>query len=386
MPLSLEELITPITKSVAYQTFLDLLEALEFPVTGWQSGNPARSISDAIAELYSSARDSVQLVARGGYTKLATGDWLDLLIASQFADEEGVPLVRKEATFAVGSASLTAAAGAGPHTISIGQLTAKDSLNRRFRNTTGGTLPLGGSLALQWQSESPGSTFNLGNNTLTILETPLAGVSINNPGPGGGVSWLTEVGSDKETDAQYAARAPLQWAVLAEQSPRDAYVAWALKADPALRKVFVDDQNPGGPGTVFIWLANDLSTALPGQVTNVSTYIEQRRAISSIISYFSAPEVAVPIEVTVYSKSAFGLTAPQVEAAIDAFFAALDIGGETIQAIGSNRVFRDRIEFAIRDASEGVQVVNLVQPATDVVLSTNELAVPSYVSVQVVQV
>lgn len=385
MALSLDELITPVTKSEAFQTFLDLLTALEFPVTAWQALNPGRSIADAVAELYSGARDAIPLVARGGYTALASADWLDLLITSQFADENGDPLTRIEAIRAEGLATLTAAAGAGPHTIVADQLTAKDANNRRFKNTTGGTLPLGGTLELAWKAETAGSAWNLANGTLTILETPLAGVSINNPGPGAGASWLTTVGADKETDAQYAARAPLQWAVLAEQSPKDAYVAWALKADPALRKVYVDDQNPFGPGTFAMYLANELSTATAGQVTNVQLYIQPRRAISSIPSFFAAPTLAVPIVATVYSTASFGLTAAQVEAALDVFFKALPLGGETIPALGSNKVFLDRIEYAIRGASSGVLSVVFSNPTADVQLLPNQLAIPSY-TITVVQV
>ncbi len=142
MALSFEELIKSVTKSQAIQTLLDLYAALEFPITAWQDGGVARSILDTQAELNAGALDAVRLVARGGYTQLATEDWLDLLITSQFADEEGTPLARKGATFAQGNATLTAAAGAGPHTIAVDQLTAKDANNRRFKNTTGGTLPL----------------------------------------------------------------------------------------------------------------------------------------------------------------------------------------------------------------------------------------------------
>lgn len=374
MALSLEELITPVTKSEAFQTFLDLLEALEFPVTAWQSGNPGSSISDAVAELFAGARDTIPLIARGGYTKLATSDWLDLLIESQFADEDGNPLTRKAAIFTELKATLSADPAAGPHVIAVGQLTAQDGDGLRFTNITGGTLPLGGSLELRWKAETAGSNWVIPDNTLTQLVTPLAGVSINNPGPGS----IVVVGADRETDAQYAARAPLQWAVLAEQAPTDTYRAWALKADEALRKVFVDDQNPGGPGTLWIWLANDSTTAQPSQITAVSNYIQPRRAIGSQLSYLAAPTKAVAVVATVYAKANAGLTSGQVEEKLTEFFKALDLGGETIPALGSNRVFLDRLEYAMRDASPGnVLSVVFSSPSGDVQLTPNELAVLS---------
>lgn len=377
MPLSLQELIAPITKSTRVQALLDMLELLEFPVSGWQERNPARLIVDATADLYTGASDMVEKVARGGYTELATGDWLDLLIESQYSDETGAPLKRKPGVFTEGPATLSAPTG-GPHTIAVGQLTAKDAFNRRFKNTTGGLLPQGGTLELAWKAEAEGSVYNIANNTLTILETPLAGVSLDNPGPGAGAPWYTIAGANVETDAQYRDRARHRWATLAQQSPADAYIAWALEAENAIRKVFVDDQNPRGPGTLDVYIAQELDAPLASHLVNVAQYIAPRRAILADVQVFGAPVHPITVGGTVYAAASSGLTLGQVTAALDAFFAALALGGETIQALGSNRVFRDRIEFAIRDISDGVRVVDLTSPTTDVALQPIELAKPSY--------
>ena len=76
---------------------------------------------------------------------------------------------------------------------------ADDTIGLKYRNITAGTIPAGGSLPLIFEAESPGAQYNVPNNTITVLNTPLNGVTINNPDPGSG-TWITSEGSDVETD------------------------------------------------------------------------------------------------------------------------------------------------------------------------------------------
>jgi hypothetical protein len=57
----------------------------------------------------------------------------------------------------------------------------------RFVNTTAGSLPAAGSLALEFAAESPGAAFNAGNGAIAQIITPLPGVTVANPSRIGGV-------------------------------------------------------------------------------------------------------------------------------------------------------------------------------------------------------
>lgn len=153
------------------------------PTTSWQAGSTPRTLIAAQAEVSADFNLTQRLIAKGGFLDYAEAEWLTLYAAQVFGVTRTAPVAT------IGIATLTDAGG-GPHTISASQLLAKDASGREFRNITGGTLTLSGSLALRWQAIETGEDFNIGNGTLTTLVTALAGVSISNP-----ATWVTLPGT-----------------------------------------------------------------------------------------------------------------------------------------------------------------------------------------------
>src|SRR5690606_696186 len=105
---------------------------------------------------------------------------------------------------------------------------------RRFTNLTGGTLSLGGTLDLSWEAEEPGDDYNLANGTLTVMVTPLAGVTVANPDPGTG-TWITQTGADEESDPELRERCRNKWSTLGTGSTEDSYEFWAKQASNEVR-------------------------------------------------------------------------------------------------------------------------------------------------------
>ena len=153
------------------------------PTTSWQPGSTPRTLIATQAEVSADLNLAQRSIAKGGFLDYAEGDWLTLLADQVFGVTRDAPVAT------IGIATLTDAGG-GPHTIAASQLLAKDASGREFRNITGGTLTLSGSLALRWQAVAVGDTSNIGNGTLTTLVTALAGVTIANP-----ATWLTLPGT-----------------------------------------------------------------------------------------------------------------------------------------------------------------------------------------------
>ena len=370
MALSLKELITPITKDQAMANALATLANLGFPTTNWADDSVPMVTLHAVTDLYADLRTAVYNIATGGYLDLATGPWLTLLAASQYQRD------RLGAVFAEGLATLTAAAASGPHTIVVGQLVISNASGKRFVNTTGGVLPLGGTLQLSWKAETPGADWNVGVNTVNLIVAgAIAGVSVNNPSIGGS-TWLTISGADEETDAQLRVRCKTRWAELAAVTgPPDLYKSLALNTpNTGVRRAYVNDSNPRGPGTVDVYVAGETGPSPPAEVTAVDAYIQPRRAISSDILILPAVGVTISVVGTVYAKATLGITAADCQAAVEAYFKTLDIGGDRIAALAPARLFRDQIEKPILNL--GATAVDLTSPATDPNLADYQVAVP----------
>ncbi len=147
-----------------------------FAQTAWQQYSWHRRILEIEAEAGSDVDELVAAIAAGGLLDTATGAWLDLLAASCYGE------TRNAAQYAIGTCVLTDAGLGGPYTIQAGERTAADSSGLvRFTNRTGGTLTAGGTLSLDFQAESPGLAWNLGESGITQLLDPLPGVTITNP-------------------------------------------------------------------------------------------------------------------------------------------------------------------------------------------------------------
>jgi hypothetical protein len=374
MTLSFRDLTTPITNDEHEANALAVLAVLGFPVTNWAADSVPRRLVRSFCELYADIRGYVRSVATGGYLDLATGDWLTLLAKSQYQRD------RLGAVFAEVSSFLSAAPASGPHTITPGQLViASEATGHRFTNITGGTLLPGGALQVTWRAESAGSAFNAADGTaMRVVAGTIAGVTA-------GAATLTASGANEETDVQLRIRCKVRWAELAALTgPADYYVSLALNTPtaPGVRRVFVRDDNPRGAGTVDVYIAGETGPSTPEEVAAVDAYIQPRRAISSEIAVLAAKELPVEIIATAYARAP-APTAATLEAAARAYVNSLPIGGDAIPALAPGRLFTDQIEHAMMNASANVVTVNLVQPAANLAMAANEVAVPSVtISVQ----
>ena len=178
---AISDLLTPWTVDQVRALLLATLQAQPggLIVTDWNSGGWERSIVelDAVA-LQDLATNLVPIIAASGFLDLAllyAPSWVPLIV------QEVYGLSPNPAIATLGTMVLSCAASAGPYTFSPGQLWALGLGGNRYFNTTGGTLPSGGTLALQWQAETAAASYNDSYNTVTQLLTQFAGVTINNP-------------------------------------------------------------------------------------------------------------------------------------------------------------------------------------------------------------
>src|SRR5512133_335679 len=358
---TLAELTAPTTYETERAALLAALVARGFPATSWQAGDVARTLVEIDAQALADFTTLRAAIAAGGLLSTATGDWLAVLAAEVYS------VTRNAAVSTEGTVVLTATADAGPFTIAPGQLrfTSTSGLRFQINNTTALVLAKGGTLSVTARAESPGATYNVANGTITTLATPLAGVTCNNPDPGGG-TWITVSGADQEADSALRSRCEARWPESGFGSPAASYDLWARTADATITrtKPVPDAAGPNGGG-VTIYVAGASGPVGAGAVTAAQTYIDPRAPLTSVPTVTNTSALAVTVTATLFGKAQYQTTATTAAtAAITALIAANPLGAT---------VYKAALYEALM-SPVGVENVTFAAPAGDTTLTAAQVA------------
>jgi uncharacterized phage protein gp47/JayE len=270
---------------------------------------------------------------------------------------------------------LTGGAVGPPHAVAVGQLVAADNVNGyTYRNTTGGTVPISGSVTLTFQAEVAGESRNVAHNTIDILQTPLAGVTINNPSP----TWITSLGTNEESDATLRTRCTSRWSTLSYASPEDAYVQFALAAGADdVTRAHVHADNPGGPGTVWVFIAGATGPAIAGDVTTAQDYIDTRRPATADVTVFAATAQVQNFDAIIYVNSADydgpgGSKETEIENALEAHVNNLPIGGTILPPGPNGYLVHSEVTCDVSNI-QGVDGIAWTNPTGDVSVAHNSV-------------
>jgi uncharacterized phage protein gp47/JayE len=335
-----------------------------------------RNFLESFGELYKVASEAVPNISKGGLLGLAEDLWLDLLGQSHFG------IARAEATNAVHVVTLTANVASPGGSWSAGSLVvstpAPDA--QYFESVEPGSIAAGETKSVSVRARIPGAKGSVGNDTITVMTTPISGVTVTNPAdPDTGHS-MTTVGVDKETNPRYSRRCELRWASLTYSSPRDAYELWVLEADATVNRVTV--RAPKGDGTVNVVAATPSGGITALQESAILAYIQNgRRPINDIPSVESA--LPVPVNVTCKPTVKRGVyatptaAANALKAAWDLYLSNVPIGGDIVAPSSVGQVIRDRL-IDIAMTLPGFRRVSINSPTSDIALSSNEVPTGSY--------
>jgi uncharacterized phage protein gp47/JayE len=371
MSLTLAQLLDPGTAQSAQADVLAFLAAANLPVTAWQDGSLPKTLTLAQGTAIANLKLLIQALARGGYVTSqpgvtgASGDWLDLVGQAKYG------LTRNASAAAVITVVLSDPAGAGPYTITAGQLWVANTASLggqnplRYNNVAGGTLPKAGTLSLSFQAEQPGAAYDVGDGTITTLLTSLPGVAVNNPTPGGATSSITTQGVSTESDLAYSMRCIGRWATLGTGSPAAAYDSWARTASAEVTRTKVA---PDGAiaGQIDLSLAGPSGPVSGGAITAVSTAITPKVAFPATLNVVNASTTNVTVTAIVYVAQAYLASAQAAcEAALLALFQSVPIGGT---------LYLTQIVDALQKQS-GVRNVVLTAPGGDTVLGASSIPI-----------
>lgn len=314
MALTVAQLLAPPTPRQARASVLDKLSDVGFPVTSWQSGSIARTLIEMVALMVADSALTIQRITRNRFNEEATGDWLTLLSSSFFDNTRGKS-VRARLKITVSNAT------AGSISLNEGQVLLKDYIGNVYSNAGNTAAPAHGSVDVTFEAQQPGAS---ARGVQLVFVTPLAGCTIT-------AAALIRRGVDEESDAKLRARNRAKWATLAYGAPADAYVNWALTADGSITRVYVQDNNPRGNGSVNVYIAgnDDPLTDSSNEALAAQAYIDARAPIGSHVLVRGATLLDVAVNGTLYVDTGYDkdIVLTTVKNALDTMMDTVPIGG-----------------------------------------------------------
>jgi hypothetical protein len=358
MAFTFEQLIEPPTQTEALAEVVTVLSASGIDVTDWTPTSPQMQMLQQVGWMYYLNASRAAAIANFSNLKTSSGYALEVLSENIFSESKqfGVPTV--------GTFGLTLEAGSQPVNAAIGDIRVTDGTSI-FSNAApvllnGSTLVATASFA----SSEPGALSNISNGTPLTLISTIDGLSVQTaPADGSSTSWITNLGTDDESDERLKTRCQTKWSTLSPgEQVIDRVTHTVLNAVPSIKRVAVNDQNPNGPGTFKVFCGGAVQPSPSGDVALAAA------ALTGSNIFFNAAE---RIEVTAVSASYWDRTisiyynpsftvsslSASIETTLNGVLASSSLGGDSFGS--TQNVFScDKVVDNLKNI-QGVEKVNL---------------------------
>jgi hypothetical protein len=379
MAISLGQLLTAVTESQAFSTYLGVLKELGFPVTAWNPGRVQHTKISLLARMYSEINNAIVAHTQSGFPKRAVGAYADLLGQYMF-NETRVPAEETEGylNFAVDLSAQSFVYAAGAVRIKVG--------GQVFELIEAVNISPGSDADARVRAVVAGVAGNVATDSICELVAPVVvGVTVTNPEYADD-TWIVVEGYDQETTERYMTRCLAKLEAIGYGVGEGAYRYWTLQALPSVNRVTVAQGS--GDGEIEITAATAEGALTGGQITTITDYIDGadgigRRPINDIVTVGTVSEITSPaLTVTAYVLKAYAAAAEDlITAALENYLANLPIGGKVLVSAPGKARQADMIT-AIMNV-QGVQ--NVTGVPSDVTLDTDEIYNPA-ITVTVVEV
>ncbi len=394
MAISIKDLVKDLSKEELYDDFVEIGDALGLPASLFEEGEPAWGILQIFAERLAELWNTwIARAMRAAFLDFAEGDWLTLKAALDYETD------RREDAFAAATLTVRNTGGGFYNPLGVGTVRIQNENGKTFRNVSTGMLAawVGSGpfptceLDFEADEAGPGSNTSIGGIVTTPVSAPSGVEVITNATP--------ILGTAREVDPLLRARARLQPSTLSPAPPLSAYEYWALSAKrpdgtavDVTRARAIDDGN----GVIRVILAG-ASGATAGDMDTegsdvfiVWTLLASRvLAIGFDVQAYGATPVTVEFTQTLIVDRGSLLTEAEAtaasEAAVNAYFSTLPIGGHRTVDGGDGYVFASEVNAKASESAEGIVRATSVDedddPLEDIALAEDEVAVPSYTTV-----
>lgn len=307
------------------------------------------------------------LILKQAFPDSAAGAWLDLHCRQ-------VGIERKPATKARGTVYFTRSDPAGNVMIPAGRIikTLPDGAGNVYRFVTlEETVLADGSTeaAVPVEAENTGAGYNVTPGQISEIVTTVAGAD----GVENRSGWLTNEGTDTETDKVVYARYQLKWLEGAGVT-KYAYQSWAMGVTGVVEAAVLD-QHPRGQGTVDVIIRGTAGVPTQQVVDQVKAVIADEQPINDDVEVRGV--TAVPITVNATVEYLAGYDKATVLARADRMIRALFDPANTVEGITPFRIGEDltidKLTAAVMK-TPGLKKSPWTSPSADQIIGSDELA------------
>ncbi|MDQ7791262.1 MAG: baseplate J/gp47 family protein [Clostridia bacterium] len=362
------------------QEFFERFRDAGGKATNLNPGGVLRTMAESGLSPVAELNDLLEKVVPQGFAAHATGQWLDL-------KAQDVGITRLEAKKTKGVVTVTRQDASSSLLIPAGTVMktglGPDGGSLRYFVTTDTVLPAGqaqGSVPVE--AEFAGAEYNVGEGYITVLETYIPGVDeLTN-----GATWITEEGTDTESDEDLRQRYFLRWNELATGGTDASYISWA-RAVAGVVDVAVNSQFPRGQGTVDVIITGPEGAPSQELIQQVQDYIDQRRPNVANVLVKGPTTRTVDVAAIIYlpadkgDEAAARLAGEQI---VQAYFGIGQVDGVESRQIGDS-AYLSRITALLMTVPDAVNAV-ISSPAGDVIVQPDELTVLGTLTITVQRV
>jgi len=327
-----EQLTTPMSRDEVLTTQLEVLKSPEFklPVESWGAFDEPYATLAADAQVLADVSVTIAGIAKAGVTADCDGDVLTVHASDVFDEQRelGVPTL--------GTVTLTETDGT-PHSWAAGELLFVSRLDAAITYVNTGSVSLSAlstSAPIPIAAQEIGTAYNVQGSDLQ-LATAVPGVTLV---VAPGTAWITQSGTDDESDEKLRIRCSLKWDTLSSNGPENAYKKWALDASASVNRVKVtEDASAVYPSpAVTVTLASLTGGVGASVVTAVNTYVQTRRPLGIKVLVQTASTTAFTLKGTVTVRASKRAAAEvAINTLLDDWFAgsSIVVNGETIDGL-----------------------------------------------------
>lgn len=372
MSAQIDDLTAPVTQPAELESLLVLADAEQLPARSWQEGSIARTILVILSYALAAFTVVRSAFARSAFLDLASGAWLTLTARYLYATE------RQPAVYAAGLITLTNS-GSASYAWDAGQL-------HFAHNVTGATytvqaaetaLAPGQSKQYAILADQPGTASSAGPGAITVMVTPLSGVTATNP--------QALIGVDEEKDPELVARAKEKLGSLSPNGAADAFQYVVKSSDPRFdpqptSRITRAKTYLGTDDEVHTIVSNAGGAVSGPDVTLLQTRVDRWVSpipFSNIVA--SAAALTVNVAGTMVVKGGTQSSA-QINAAmataLATYFASQPIGGYDTTgagAEGNGTIDVDALKAIAFQTVVGLVAIDLTSPLVDLSLAYNQV-------------
>src|SRR5690554_1192840 len=363
----MNELLRPLSIDECRDYIYETLAARGAHTSSWKPGAVVRTIIYALAIMAAAFSRLQVMLARSSFLDWSSEEWLTTVARQVFG------VIRHQGTFAEG-VIVASNSGGGIYHLDPGDLIVRSVNGREFRNTSSVTIGANApSVSIPVRAVELGVDGGAAAGTMTLMTTPLAGVSVVNP--------AAITGTDPETDEQLRQRCRAMLGSLSPNGPRDAYIYVATtstRPDGSEIGVTRVETIPDGYGNLDVLVA---SPSGPLDLPDLDIVTDRIKTLVEPIGVNAIVQNAQPLTIDVTyelwlrrSSMSDAQIEARVEESLRAWLAGIRIGGQKIPPSAQGYVYASAIEAAIAQALEGEQIVRIdvTLPSSDVIVAHDE--------------